>query len=71
MMVEGGGEIAGISTLSPGNVCGSVEERTSGVRCCPVTKSCLILCEPMGCSTPGSPVQEREPGCSLPIPQKI
>ena len=71
VMVEGGGEIAGISTLSPGNVCGSVEERTSGVRCCPVTKSCLILCEPMGCSTPGSPVQEREPGCSLPIPQKI
>ena len=24
--------------------------------CCSVTKSCLILCNPMDCSTPGSPV---------------
>ena len=24
--------------------------------CCLITKSCLILCDPMGCSTPGFPV---------------
>ena len=24
--------------------------------CCPVTKSCLTLCDPMDCSTPGFPV---------------
>ena len=41
-MVEGG-ETVGISTLSSGDVCGSAEERTSGVHCYSVTKLCLTL----------------------------
>ena len=29
--------------------------------CCSVTRSCLILCNPMGCSTPGFPVLHHLP----------
>ena len=30
--------------------------------CCSVTQSCPTLCDPMGCSTPGLPVQSPIPG---------
>ena len=37
--------------------------------CCSVTKSCLTLCEPMDCSTPGFPVLHYVPGvCSNSCP---
>ena len=29
--------------------------------CCSVTKSCLTLCDPMDCSTPGLPVHNQLP----------
>ena len=35
--------------------------RQSNFCCCSVTKSCLILCDPMDCSTPGFPVLHHLP----------
>ena len=32
------------------------DDQTVAMMCCPVTKSCLSLCDPMDCSTPGFPV---------------
>ena len=36
--------------------------RTSQIICCPVTKSCATLCDPMNCSMPGFPVLHYLPG---------
>ena len=36
---------------------GSIEQQSQGPwHCCVAAKLCLTLCNPMGCSTPGSPV---------------
>ena len=39
--------------------------------CCSVAKLCLILCEPMDCSMPGSPVLHCFPECSKSCPLSL
>ena len=36
-------------------------EEVAWICCCSVTQSCLTLCDPMDCSTPGLPVHRQLP----------
>ena len=52
------------SQLSTGNLPFKTKDYTGCVHCCSVSKSCLIFCYPMNCSTPGFSALTVLQGCS-------